>query len=153
MEKVNIYIRTSNKSPQKRNGYGCYIMECFRNGEPRTVEEIIELKDATAMQAEMLITLYALRRLNCGCELTIYQPGWLARVFDEEWINKWAGNNWTAASGKAVGYKDEWLELYQRLLHNKYEFKTGNHSYTDWMESKLKKEMERCLKNLENLTV
>lgn len=143
MEKVNIYIRTSNRSPQKVNGYGCYILECFRNGEPRTIEEVIELKEVTAMQAEMLTALYALRRLNCECNLTIYQPGWLSRAFEEEWIGKWINNGWVASSGKPVGYQKEWLELSQRLAHNIYEFEIGSHSYSDWMDAKIKKEMEK----------
>lgn len=143
MEKVNVYIKTSNRSPQKRDGYGCYILECFRNGEPRTIEDIIELKEVSAMQAELITTLHALRRLKCECELTIYQPGWMSRAFDEKWIEKWANNGWISASGKPVRYQEEWLEVSQRLSHNIYEFRIGSHSYTDWMEAKIKKEMDK----------
>lgn len=143
MKHVTIYICKTQKSPRKTSGKGMYILEFIRSTGPETREGIVKLESMSAMQAEMITALNALRRLTEPCQLTIYQSGWLQRAFEEEWVLKWVRNGWTAASGKQVCYQEEWLELAKLMHSHIYEFRIGHHSFSNYMENELKKEMEK----------
>lgn len=143
MKHVNIYILNTNRSPRQMDGMGMYMLECILEKGPGTRHGFVKQESTSAMQAELITTLNALRRLNEPCELTIWQSGWIQRAFEEEWLQKWNENGWIAVSGKPVNYREEWTELSKILSNNIYEFRIGHHSYSDWMERELKKEMEK----------
>lgn len=142
MEQVNLYIKTSNKGPGKVKGTGCYVLECFRNGEPKTIEGLVQY-EATAMHAELFTALAALRRLNTGCNLTIWQAGWLQRAVEGHWLEHWEDNGWLASRGVPVKHKDEWVELAERININDCSFRMDEHSYAEWMETQIKKGLEK----------
>lgn len=141
MKQVTVYLVTNLKSPKMLKGKGCYVIEFITEKGPVTRTETIDI-EGTAMQAEMLVLIKALRRLKEQVELTIYQSGVIQRAIDERWISKWQQNGWTTSRGKAVSYQSEWQEMAEMLKVNVISCKTGTHSYLKWMESEVNKEKE-----------
>ena len=136
MEKVNIYIAVSNKSPKSLNGKVGYVIE--KEGfEP--LSGIAPAQNLTVNQAEMTALYKALFPIREPAELIIYTDSmYLANSV--RCLEKWKTNGWLNAKGKEVANRAAWELIDQKLQEHKVEFHVGDHHpYRKWLETEVRR--------------
>ena len=145
MNKVNIYIYTTVKSPRKKQGAYTYILEAATSKGDATRSATEQLENVTAHRAELIALAAAIKRICKHCDLTIYTDSVYVPSCVEKWLDKWQQEDWTNAKGHPVANMEEWKDLACLLNEHSYRFVVGEkHSYYEWMKS----ESERAEKNV-----
>ena len=142
MRKVNIYLHTNIKGPQKKPGVGLYVLETETNrNAPASLQQTMELT-ATENKANLQILIKALTRITQPCSLDIYTDSvYMAAGFDR--MEKWEESGWVTAKGTDVKNKEEWIQLKEMMEKHEYVFHVGeHHEYKNWMIREADKRME-----------
>ena len=132
MERVNIYTRTSIRSPSEEIGSVMVILETEHNGKPYKKQFIEPAKgswNGTALKA----VLFALKKLQYPCDLVIYTDNPYVELNIER-AKKWRDEGWGNHK-----YKEEWQQILEILEPCTYKVSTGDHIYTSEMLADLKK--------------
>lgn len=142
MDRVNIYTYTDIRGPRKRAGRYIYLLEQETAKGPATLHKIEEVTvPETENKIQLMAVIKALRRLIKSCDLVIHTHSeYVAAGFSKGWIEKWAGNGWKTGKGEPVANRPEWEEMAELLNAHEFEFCTGRHIYSIWMERELSKE-------------
>lgn len=154
MDRVHIYTYTDIRGPRKRTGCYIYLLEQETEKGPATLHKIEKVEEPeTENRVQLLAVIGALRRLRKNCELVIHTHSeYVAAGIENGWIWKWAGNGWKTEKGDPVANRPEWEEIAELLNAHEFEFHTGRHAYSVWMESEIErqkpKEAEREFRQL-----
>lgn len=139
MQDVNIYIETSIHGPARKDGMYIYMLECTRDGIPRTRDGIGRMEAATENQLALTALEVALGRLNCACNLRIYtRCQHIINAMSNSWAQQWYKNGWVTAKGGAVKNAELWERVLKKLGRHLYIFSDGPHEYKEWMKEQLK---------------
>lgn len=69
-------------------------------------------RDTTNNRMELTAALEALRALTRPCSVKLHtDSAYLARAFNEGWLENWQSNGWKTSSKKPVQNKDLWKQL------------------------------------------
>lgn len=69
-------------------------------------------RSTTNNRMELRAALEALRALNEPCAVRLHtDSAYLARAFNEGWLDNWQSNGWKTSSKKPVQNKDLWKQL------------------------------------------
>ena len=134
MERVNIYTRTSIRSPNEEPGNVIFILETQRDGKPYRksfIEKVNGSWNGTALKAVLL----ALKKLNYPCDLVIYTDNPYVEINIER-AKKWQKEGWGEHK-----YKEEWQQILKLLEPCTYKISSGDHIYTSEMLSDLKRQL------------
>ena len=132
---------------KRQNGAVGYVLEIQTEKGPATLSKIEQVMDATNNQAQIIVLIKALKRLNEPCRLEIYtESNYLASAYTLNWIDKWKRDGWQNAKGKMIANCKEWSELDKRLKEHTFYFCVKqNHEYREWLRS----ETERKAKEMD----
>lgn len=150
MDRVHIYTYTDIRGPRKRTGCYIYLLEQETEKGSATLHKIETVETPeTENKVQLLAAVGALRRLRKNCDLVIHTHSeYVAAGFTKGWLEKWVENDWKTGKGEPVANRPEWEEMAELLNAHEFEFLTGRHAYSVWMEREIKrKEQEECLKN------
>lgn len=155
MDKVHIYTYTDIRGPRRRRGYYIYLLEQQTAKGPATLHKIEKTEGPeTENKVQLMALIKALRRLTKNCDLAIHTHSeYVAAGFKEGWLQKWVRNDWRNGKGEPVANRAEWEEMAELLNAHEFEFLTGRHAYSEWMERETRKEREECLRGSGNLAV
>lgn len=142
LKKVDVYIGTSIKGPNKGIGRCAYVMKSTKkNGEPYESDpEIAQYEDATESRLVIYAIRDALNRLNYACEVVIHtECNYAAAVFNLHWLEEWQRNGWKNKRNKDVADSRLWNEIQQEIEESGHLLQaiTGKHEFSDWMRWKL----------------
>lgn len=157
MDRVHIYTYTDIRGPRKRAGYYIYLLEQETEKGLATLHKIEKTDEReTENRVELLAVIKALKRLRKNCELVIHTHSeYVSAGFKQEWLRKWAENGWKNGKGEPVANRAEWEEMAELLNAHEFEFQTGRHAYSIWMEREAgkRREKEKCTIDLANSAV
>lgn len=141
MNEVNIYVKCSNKSTRKRDGYIAYVLELITDKKPVTLNGFAKVEQMTTNKAEIVAIIQALKRMNRKCIITIYTDSkYIYNSLTNKWVDGWNAKNWVNGKGEPIANADEWKELLELLKVHQYALVHGfKHSYSSWMELELSK--------------
>lgn len=143
MKRVNIYVYSTNKSPNPMEYAGGYILEYIGKGGPVTKSQIKKGEEKqNAMNSELITIVESLRRLNTECEVMVYAYGKVQDAIEAGWIEKWNWNGWMTSKGTPIKCAEEWKSLRGLMMRHVVEFSKAHHSYSDWLERECRKELE-----------
>lgn len=153
MDRVHIYTYTDIRGPRRRDGYYIYLLEQETEKGPVTLHKIEKVETPeTENRIQLLAIIKALRRLIKNCDLVIHTHSeYVTAGFQKGWLQKWEADGWMNGKGKPVANREEWEEIAELLNAHEFEFYTGRHAYSDWMEREVRKEREVCLRGSESL--
>ena len=155
--RVDIFIKSSFKSPRKSTGKVIYVLRIKKGGEEKTIVKTYTLRDATPDMADRRTLIVALRHLipeggqaiHSKYEPHIYLDRPTVKTAVTQWSEGWIKNGWKTSKGEPVRYGDEWKKLIGLIGESPVEFHVGErHEFSHWMEG----ELEKCLKSLESST-
>lgn len=138
MQEVNIYIKTSFKSPRQHKGVIGYVLEVYRNGIPVTATGFKVVSEVTGNQAEIIGLTLATSKINKNCHLTIFTDSFYLAEGLSKWLKQWENNGWKTEKKKDVSNRTEWQNLL-KILH-RHEFEVvckDKHEYSSWLESEI----------------
>lgn len=148
MREVSIYIVTTIKSSQKKNGYVGYCLEYYPKGRKyaETLEDYEPIRDKTNKQAELEALIRALKRMREKCILSIYTDSAYINMGlgEPRLVDKWIKSGWITGKNVAVKNKEQRQRILNLLVGSNYtiHFKKCN-AYGE----KLQKEAEIRNKN------
>lgn len=143
MEDVNIYIATSSRGCKVKNGIGIYLLECFYEGKPYTVHEIVHFENAGNNEMTLKLLIMALKRMQKSSVVRVFTK--CEHVFytlNNAWIAQWEKNGWRNAKGNTVKHEELWREAAELLVKHAYTVTDERHSYETWMNVELRKMKE-----------
>lgn len=140
MDKVNLYVVTSAKSPAPQRMAGYFLIEHLKGGVPETKEGRLYRDRITEadMTLQLLInSLYLLKNASVEYDtLSIYTKcPIIDSAFNQKWIDTWKSNDFKTQKGKDVSNKEHWQQLCEMLdgLSHRYIFSIKNTSYFNIM--------------------
>lgn len=148
MKRADVFLKTDSVSPKKAEKWYGYVLEYKADGETKTREGFGKI-EGTYHQAVLTALIEALERFRESCEVHVHTENeFILNMIDTN-LKKWAGNEFQNSRGKPVANQEEWIEVWG--LSNKQLLITehGDHEYASWLESAIRREKEKCLRNLE----
>ncbi len=150
---VKMYIETSLHNPQTGRGAGMWIIEHERDGEPRTKEGFVYGEDTreNELALKCLINMFFLlgrSYMKTGFADIFTGCGQVAESMAAGQLKKWKRNGWKNAKGKPLANAELWEQASGRMEPYTVSFIKGRHDYSDYMEYRIKKELERRRKNV-----
>lgn len=148
VKEVNVYIVTTIKSSQKKNGYVGYCLEYYPQGRkyPETLIDYEPIEGMTNKQAELESLIRALKRMRQKCNLSIYTESTYINMGlgEPKNVDKWIKSGWITGKNVAVKNKEQWTQILKLLIGSTYKIllKEPN-AYV----KKLQKEADRRDKN------
>lgn len=139
MEKVNIYITANPRSTSISMKKVGFVLECEIKGELHTKEEFWEV-EATYHRAQLIAITKALGRMVRSCEVHIHSEDTYLLNMIKYRLTTWAKNGFVSGKGKPIFQKEDWKNLWEKLREHQYFVVPGRHSYSTWMEEKMKGE-------------
>lgn len=141
MKEVNIYVKCSNKSTRKRDGYIAYVLELITSKKPATLHNFEKVEQMTTNKAEIVAIIKALKRMTEKCSITIYTDSlYVKNSLVNKWVDGWQRKNWVNGKGEPIANAEEWQELLELLKVHQYALVHGfKHEYASWMELELSK--------------
>lgn len=149
MDKVNIYVVTTAKSPAPQKIAGYFIIEHIKDGIPITKEGRLyrdKTTDADLTLQLLINALYIVSKAAVNYETLVISTKCpiVDSAFNQKWIDEWKVNEWKNKKGKDISNADHWQQLCEMLegLSHRYIFCNQNTSYfnimTQWSESFLR---------------
>lgn len=162
MAGINIYCLSGIKSFGKCKGAAIYLLETEYKGEPYTkfwIEDIEETRNSAGLE----VARRALERIRADGELTIYTDSnyfeanasknivLKKAVMDEEGtikepevltsrMEEWRQSGWiNPKTGEKRSNWEKWEQVAKILDGHPYRISKGQHSYSHWMQSELKR--------------
>lgn len=148
MKRADVFLKTDSVSPKKAEKWYGYVLEYKADGETKTREGFGKI-EGTYHQAVLTALIEALERFRESCEVHVHTENeFILNMIDMN-LEKWAGNEFKTSRGKLVANQEEWVRIWG--LSNKHLLITehGDHEYASWLESAIRREKEKCLRNLE----
>lgn len=147
---VNIYLASSIRGIRRQSGVVAYILQV--DGTEKTLTQFGRVEGVTENESYLKALKYALRRMQCKCELIIYADSeHMAAVVNNDWLAAWKEKGWETAKGKTVANKEDWQEIAERLGEKPLVKTKENHPFRGWMETEVERRKGKCLKNSESL--
>lgn len=150
---VDIYTETTFKSPRRQTGILAYII-VIRYGsghEDYTEKRMMQMRDATMQEAELLVTAMAVARAAGMARLAgekefniISSNPWVGKMSDAN-LSRWQENGYKNAKGEDIKHKDWWEALAKtkesRILRfsEEHEKGSGIDGYQTWLKEQLEK--------------
>lgn len=137
---VNIYIYQTIKGPKAHKGAYTFIIEAVFGEKAATLSKIGTLEPMTENQAELFTLLEAYKRMKKSSQIRLVGVNGYIRLGIEQWMPKWAENNWETAKGIPIANAEQWQQLYKYI--QKYPTEVileQEHSYKDWMMKEAQK--------------
>lgn len=142
---VNLYIATSNRGIQAKDGHYIYILEYMTSKEvPCTLSGRGYIEKASQKRMILTAILEAVRRINKACDIRVFTEceGILAPL-KNGWLETWKENGFLTAKKEPVKDADLWEQLSILLEKHLIHEENAEHTYRNWMESELRKEQEK----------
>lgn len=136
MKEVNIYICTSIRGPQRRDGAGMYILSyTAANGKTADKGNMVFCQDTTENQLAVLALAEALACLKTSCRIKLYLDCcYAAAALKGRWYEKWRYAGWMNARSQPVSDAETWQMIESRLAVHDLEVLLGQeHPYRRWM--------------------
>lgn len=138
MYRVDIYIGIDSANTRKsKRSYG-YVLECLKNGEPKTVKGFGET-ESTYHETNLIAINEAMERLNQSCEVHIHTGDKFILNMMEHNLERWAANDFKTSKGRPVESEDQWRGFWKKSRGQLIRTEYGKHSYSEWIQ----KELER----------
>lgn len=138
MFEVHIYIGTDSASTRKsKRSYG-YVLECMKNGEPRTVQGFGET-ESTYHETNLIAINEALRRLNQSCEVHIHTEDHFILNMIEHNLEKWVASDFRTSKGRPVESEEHWRRLWELSQKQLILSECGKHSYSEWIQEEIER--------------
>ena len=138
MDRVDIYINQTHKSPRKTNGAWQYLITMMTAKGPADTKGF-GVAEATAHEAELIALDEALRRFTAPCILYIHsEHGYFEQIHKNGWLAKWKENNYMNSKGIPVIHEER-LRAIEELLQNHEVGEVDNclGEYTQWMQTQI----------------
>ncbi len=148
MYKVDIYLAQSTASLSKDERWHGYVVACIKNGEEKTVNGFGHIF-GTYHEATLRSLSDALDRLNQSCEVHIHTEDRFVLNMLGAQLEKWAGNNYLNAKGEPIKHAELWEEVYVRTRGQLIVAEEGRHSYSEWLDTEMKRR-ERLIHDTAN---
>lgn len=114
----NVTIYTDGSCRKNKNGGWASIL-IYK----KTIKEIYGSSiNTTNNQMELCAPLKALKLLKFKCNVIIYSDSQYVVKGGNQWMYKWASNNWITSTNKPVKNQDLWKELYSLCSQHSVEF-------------------------------
>ena len=136
MKEVNVYICTSIRGPQRRDGAGMYILSyTAANGQTADKGKVIFRQDTTENQLAVLALAEALSCLKTPCRLKLYLDCcYVAATLKGRWYEKWRYEGWMNAKNHPISDAEAWQVIESCLAAHDLEVLLGQaHPYHGWM--------------------
>ena len=149
--KVNIYIETSIRGPQReKRAAGMWIVEFITSREvPVTREGLLYRENITGNALPLELLGNALSRLTKPCRIQVNTCcKYILNTMAEHRLAQWKGNGWVNAKGGVVANKELWQRVSGLMDDHHVEFVRGDHSYRDMMQADIKRELKRRMGNV-----
>lgn len=142
---IHVYIETSIRGPNEKDGYGIAIIE--ENGNAITTGGPI--KSATENKALLVCLKNALRRINSQVSTIIIHTNskYVEQGLSISGIYQWSEHDWKKSNGKELKYAPHWAAIYEHLIGKEVIVDKEKHSYSKWLQSTLERK-EKELKNV-----
>ena len=164
MAAINVYCLSGIKGFGKSSGKCMYLLETIYKGEPYTKHWIEDLEDETANSAGLETARRALEKINAPGELVIYTDSNYfeanvaqsiikePKVTDDDGniikeavttsrMQEWKDADWiNPKTGEKRANWEKWQQVAKILETHPYKVSRGQHSYTHWMISELKRD-------------
>lgn len=100
--------------------------------------------EGTWHQVTLTALAAGLQRLKQTCHVTIFsQDEYIMNMIDSDQPVLWAANDFAKLDGTPVANRPEWKRLWNCIREQEVEVRPGAHSYSRWMQEKMKKEGEK----------
>lgn len=151
MARVNVITSiTDPKCPAKIQRVGIWIIEVVENSFPVTSQGMLVREAITGQELTLQLLANALTKAKqLNKEIESIEMYFNCEVVEErilnKWLEKWNDNEWKNAKGKDIADKDTWMLIWNLLigLGNRYIVSQKQSSYELWMQSELRKQMEK----------
>ena len=150
---VDIYTETTFKNPRRQTGILAYII-VIRYGsghEDFTEKRMMQMKDSTMQEAELLVTAMAISkaagmaRLAAEKEFNIISSNhWVGKMTESN-LGKWLENGFKNAKGEEIKHRNWWEAIAKvkesRILRFSAEHEKGSgiDGYQTWLKEQLEK--------------
>ena len=141
MDKVNIYVVTTAKSPAPQKAAGYFIIEHVKDGIPITKEGRLYRDRITGTDLTLQLlcnAVYLVSKSNVEYETLVIatKDPLVDSAFNQKWIDTWKENEWKNKKGEEVSNSEDWQQLCSLLdgLSHRYLFSNKNTSYFNIME-------------------
>ena len=125
--KVDIYIKTDNKSLAKKKRWISYVLGTMFCGELKTIEYFGTVEE-TLQGAQLTAIVAALKRMKRPAEIVIHvESSFIVNMFKNH-MAEWAAGGWQSP----LHNKEEWKQLYEYSQLHQITFDTEPHVYGAW---------------------
>lgn len=143
---VRIYIEVDIEN-KIRNGYGMYLLEALKDGEPITIKGepyvrygFVDTEHLNSSRIAILCAIEALKRLtDTECKVELCTDLEVLYPLYNGWNFQWKKNGWKNSKGLAIKYQEEWAEITELMEQRNVTIERGWHSYKKWMRGELSK--------------
>lgn len=138
--RVNIYIETSRRGPNKGPGKYMYLIEYLlkKTGEPATIHKIESFKETRENELALKAIIAAGKRLNKPCYIRIFTGcNHILSTTHNGWHIEWQKNGWKKKNGEPIKNAALWEELVAVLDKHAVSYTKDEHSYRNWMREQL----------------
>ena len=109
---VIIYSDGASRGNPGPGGYGTRIEYTAPDGTLHVREYSQGYKETTNNRMELMGVIEGFKALIKPCNVTVYTDSqYIARAFNENWIDNWQKKNWKNSNRKPVKNRDLWEEL------------------------------------------
>ena len=135
--KVECYVEQSTRRIGKATRGIGYVLECSINGKPVTVSGL-EKAQATSHAAELTAVVSALKRMQKPADITIHTEDAYILTY-ARMIDELAAGGFLKSDGTVIKNRELWEEFYELTKPHSLTVRVGNHQYTNWIRSELKR--------------
>lgn len=151
MEEIRVFVATSWKGPERKDGVAAWLAECMRHGEPVTRQGFVHLEDGTQARGTLMALANALCILKKPCSIRIYVDcGHVRNAVQNGWHRQWQENGWKNAKGQRVRNAEIWEVLMKKAAPHTYTAESGRHEYTTVMQDAVRRELKEWKRRKQN---
>ena len=141
--RVNIYITTSIRGPEKRNGGYGYVIEFIKkDGSLITRSGVGYEAKATENRLVLLALKSALKRLTKSCSVLVFTKcEYVLSSYKNGWVLSWEKNNWINAKGAKLSDWELWRDIHELSTIHELSFENSDvkNPYEMWITDNIKK--------------
>lgn len=138
MDRVDIYINQTHRSPRKTEGAYQYLISMMTSKGPADSKGF-GVAEATAHEAELIALEAALKRFKTPCILHIHsEHGYFEQINRNKWFEKWKMNDFKNAKGEPVAHAERLKAIRELIGAHEVENIDGNlGEYASWMQTQI----------------
>ncbi len=156
--KIRIFIESTWKGPQKKDGVAEWLVECRDGGKELTQKGFIHLQSGTQTEATLMGLINSLvvirwlveKKGQAESPVKLYtRCGGVVGAASMNWPQKWKENGWKNSSGDPVKRFDLWEKYLELLGDLKVDASATKHEYRSLLETACAREYREWQQALE----